>query len=72
MKLLKCIGVQNILTVQCAEINAARQRGNVRSPHDTSCAIISYTTQFATKVLIRPVSLHGVLGRFVYLRRSLN
>jgi len=43
MKLLKCIGVQNILTVQCAEINAARQRGNVRSPHDTSCAIISYT-----------------------------
>ena len=71
IKLLNCI-LQNIRTVECTEINAARQGvgANVRSPHDTSCASISYT--ILDQRSVRPVSLHGILGRFVHLRRSLN
>ena len=49
---------------------APRGGANVRSPHDTFCDRSSHT--ILDQRSVRPVSLHGILGRFVYLRRSLN
>ena len=58
--------LQNIRTVQCTEINAARQgRGECSFPARHVYTILDQRS-------IRPVSRHGILGRFVYLRRSLN
>ena len=46
----------------CAEINVARQGGSMFVPRTTRL-VLAVATKFSTKVLIRPVSLHGILGR---------
>jgi len=49
---------------------APKGGADVRSRHDKFCDRSSHT--ILDQRSISPVSLHGILGRFVYLRRSLN